>query len=264
MRRLHGRDDAHRDLPDQAARAAEVLAAGSWQAPTRPRDTAKVFHHLDAALRSVLLGALPEGSEVCFDAPTSSWAARERPAPTVNAFLRLVRHEPSTRLGGWIERRDGAGRLIAREQAPREFRSCYLVTAWDTDTAREHALLGAVLMALAAREAIPARHLPEPLAAAGLPVALAVAEPALPCAPTDIWSVLGTPPRSALDVVVTAAFVPEVDADLAGPPRRVELGVTADVPAPEAGPARSAAPEGVVRERSPRPDLRGRATRTGA
>lgn len=229
----------------------------------RPDDTARVFHHLDAALRSVLLPALPAGTEVSFAAPTSSWAARERSTPTVNAFLRLVRHEPSTRLGGWIERRDGSGRLIAREQAPREFRSCYLVTAWDTDIAREHALLGAVLTALAAQDVIPARHLPEPLAAAGFPVALAVADPALPCAPTEIWSVLDTPPRSALDVVVTAAFVPEAVADLAEPPRRIDLGVAAEVPAPEAA-APPAAPETAVRERPSTPGLRGRATRTRA
>ncbi|SDI18413.1 Protein of unknown function [Actinokineospora alba] len=189
-----------------------------------------MFHHLDSALRSLLLTAMPGDTAISFDTPTRSWAGQKRTAPTLNVFLHQVRDDAKTRLGGWVDRRDETGRVVAREQAPREYRTCYLLTAWAADVGREHSLLGAAVAVLAAHETIQAPHLPEPLVATGFPVTVSVADPALPCAGTDIWSALDIPPRCGLDLVVTTSIVPSVATDLTPPVRRIELGVADTMP----------------------------------
>ncbi|MEC3978754.1 DUF4255 domain-containing protein [Amycolatopsis sp. H20-H5] len=196
-----------------------------------------MFHHLDSALRSLLISSMPAGTEISFDTPSPAWARHERTAPALNLFLHQIRDDAKVRLGSWIERRDGAGRLVAREQAPREYRSCYLLTAWATDIDQEHSLLGSALAILAAHETIQAPYLPEALASTGFPVTVAVANPALPCAGTDLWSALDIPPRAGVDLVITVAVVPSVITDLTPPARRIELGVAGTVPAPANAPA---------------------------
>lgn len=212
-------------------------------------NTEGVFHQLDSALRSLLLGAVAEKTEISFDTPQALWAERVRRTPTINAYLHYVCEDTQARAGSWIERRDTNGRVVAREAPPRQYRVCYMLTAWAADTEREHALLGAALAALAAQETIQPPHLPQNLAESGFPVTITVADPNSPRVGPEIWSALGIPPRGALDLVLGTALVPWLVTELAPPARRIELGVTDAVRPPEGTDAAREMPETQVHER---------------
>lgn len=208
-----------------------------------------MFHHLDSALRSLLIGAIGEETEITFDTPQASWAKRVRETPTINAYLHYVYEDTQARAASWIERRDGNGRVVAREAPPRHYRVCYLLTAWAADTEREHALLGATLAALTVDDTIQPPHLPENLAEAGFPVTITVADPNSPRVGPEIWSALGIAPRGALDLVLATALVPWLVTELAPPARRIELGVTDAVPPPAVTDEGRETPEKQVHER---------------
>jgi hypothetical protein len=190
-----------------------------------------VFDEIDAALRSLFSEALPAATAVDFGAP-----GRSQPeGPLLNAFLREIREDLDARAGGWIDQRDETGRVVGRFPTPRRYRLCYLVTAWTSEVDGEHALLGSALAALAAQDTMPLRHLRGTLADAGSPVTINVADPQLPVTPSDLWSALGTAPRTALDVVITAPLVRPAVTELTRAPEEVALGVASGptVPAPE-------------------------------
>lgn len=181
-----------------------------------------MFDHLDAVLRSLLAPALPDGTQLSFDAPQAAWA--QAGGARVNAFLHHVGEDGKAR-AGFVEHRDASGRVIDRGRPPRRYRAGYSVTAWAADSAAEHALLGAVLTAFATHDTVPSQHLPEALAAPGQAVAVAVADAGLPRLTAETWSALGVPPRSTLDVVLTATLPLPEPAQLAAPPSKVKLGV---------------------------------------
>lgn len=183
-----------------------------------------MFDLLDTALRSVLSAGLPAGTRVTFASPND--ALPEHGTAAVNAWLHQVSEDPQGRVGAWLDRRDASGRIVAREKAPRIYRVGYYVTAMADDVDVEHSLLGAALAALSAHDTLAPPHLPSPMADAGLPVSLAVADPALPRLSPETWSALGVPPRSGFDVVLTAPLLPLAPPELASPPSKLSLGVS--------------------------------------
>jgi hypothetical protein len=61
----------------------------------------------------------------------------------------------------------------------------------------------------------------------------------------DLWGALGTPPRTAIEIVVTAPLLPALRTELAPPAVKLELGVSKEQPGAigaEAEPAEPAAP----------------------
>ncbi|MCS7477123.1 DUF4255 domain-containing protein [Umezawaea endophytica] len=191
-----------------------------------------MFHLLDDALESLVRSAVPGALDVRVDPPDATWARSEQDA-VVDLFLHRVVEDVEARAASWTDAVDDHGRVTARTPPRRRYRCCYLVTAWCGDRRAEHALLGAVLEALATHVRLPDEHLPDALRDNGTPVELDVAHPALPSVSAETWSALGVAPRAHLDVVLTAVLAPARSA-VAEPPSVVDLGVRRDaaVPAP--------------------------------
>ncbi|WP_170156042.1 Pvc16 family protein [Umezawaea tangerina] len=191
-----------------------------------------MLHLLDDALGSLVRSAVPGALDVRVDPPDASWA-RSGEADVVGLFLHRVVEDVDARAASWTDDVDDHGRVTARTAPRRRYRCCYLLTAWCGDRRAEHALLGAVLEALAAHVRVPDAHLPDLLRDPATPVELDVAHPALPSVTAETWSALGVAPRAHLDVVLTATATP-ARTSVAAPPAVVDLGVRrdADVPAP--------------------------------
>jgi hypothetical protein len=77
---------------------------------------------------------------------------------------------------------------------------------------------------------IPEAHLKGRLADQGLTVHIDVGVPVSGAQTWDLWSALGTPPRTALEIVVTAPVVPDLRTDLAPPAESLDLGVSKEAP----------------------------------
>ena len=198
-----------------------------------------MLHEIDAVLRSLL-----QPAELRFDAPGPSWVD----TGSLGFFLHTVREDLESRQAAWLDDRNERGRVVARRSPPRRYRFGYLVTAWAADVAAEHALLGTALAALTETDVVPVHHLTPAMRDSGLPVTIAVAHPELPAAAVELWSALGLAPRTALDVVVTAALVSPPDTDLAIAPRAVELGVASTPPARAATESTRTGPTKRIRE----------------
>lgn len=91
----------------------------------------------------------------------------------------------------------------------------------------EHELLGLLLCACAAQDALPAECLRGALAGAGEPALLR-------CSPADgrsdpgrLWTGFGLPPRAFLDLLLVVPVLPPMDRDLAPPAREIALDLTA-------------------------------------
>jgi Pvc16 N-terminal domain len=199
-----------------------------------------VIHHVDAAVTALLRSALPEGVDVRIEPFTV--ASR---GDAVVAFLHRVVEDVTARAASWSDELDERGRVVARTLPPRRYRFCYAITAWADDRAVEHARLGAVLDTLACLLHVPVECLP-PQLRSGPPIDLDVAHPDLPGLSADLWAVLGVPPRSFLDVVLSVTLTPKVITPLAPPPSEVDLGVRAPVPTP--APVSALPPQHRIRE----------------
>lgn len=195
---------------------------------------------VDRALASLLESRVAAGQrvDVAFEPPTREWAAG-RNVPTIDAYLYEIREEMTRREYGVISIRDESGAVVQRRRPMRYFQLSYLVTCWTKRTEDEHRLLASALGCLLDTEVLP---LPDSgdLAALGLPVLIAVAEPRMESrSPADLWSALGGNLKPSLDVVVTAPF-PTAPTGPVAPPVTEARGVIAhrtDIPGP-AGPVR--------------------------
>ena len=181
---------------------------------------------VDEALRALVREAVDSPDvEVVLDAPTKEWAAR-RNAPTVDVYLYDLREDLRRRTRGELTNRV-EGKVDSRYQPPRHFRLSYLVTAWTQRPEDEHRLLDAVLRNLLRTDALPAKVLAEPLAAAGARVPLFVGlPPPEDRGFADVWSALGGELKPSIDVVVDVPVLTPATLPV-GPP--VESGLVVDV-----------------------------------
>lgn len=192
----------------------------------------------DLSLANWLRSVLPPGTGVRFDAPQARWQEPGSGTPFVSLFLGDIRRDgQELPASGWSEVRDGDGRLVGRQPAPRYYRVCYAVTAWAPAPAaaegdqsqralQEHDLLGLLVDACTGADTLTDDQLTGALAEAGLPsfVRCAGDEPGLPA--QGLWSGLGIAPRAHLVLELVAPVVPPMVADLAPPARRIVLGAT--------------------------------------
>ena len=162
----------------------------------------------------------------------------------VNLFLYDVREDLDGQSSDEVDVRDGDGRVVARQRPPRKYQLSYLASAWCGDAEVEHELLGAILATVPNEQAIPESHLGGRLLEQGLPVRIKVGTPVTGANTWDLWAALGTPPRTAVEIVVTATLVPELSTELAPPAVEMELGVKKEQPgaigAPEPVPSPAA------------------------
>lgn len=178
-----------------------------------------MIHDVDRLLERIVKRDALSGSavELVFDAPTKDWVAR-RSGPTVDLYLYDIREDRERRGGPWEDRRDADGRVTGRRVPPRRFRLSYLVTAWTQRPEDEHRLLSALLAGFARSPMLKPEELEGPLADAGVPVYLDIGHSSgQDRSLAEIWSSLGGELKAALDVIVTAPLVIELDAP-AGPP----------------------------------------------
>jgi uncharacterized protein DUF4255 len=203
-----------------------------------------VIHDVDRSLTTWLGRCLPAGVTVRFASPRADWPER----PLVNGFLHDIREDTSMLAADLQPLRDADGRTTARRPPTRRYRLRYLLTAWTDDDA-EHELLGAVLSGAVSHLTIPADCLVGSLVEAGelIPVRCAPAGEK-PIAP-DLYPQLGLPPRTTLDLVVTAPLVPMAQGNLAAIPSGVDLNTTKTDGAPVAVPGNGERPRGRITER---------------
>lgn len=207
----------------------------------------------DLSLANWFEGMLPAGTGVRFDAPRADWQQRGRGSggAFLSVFLcEISRDGRDLPPSGWSEVRNGEGRLVGRQAAPRYYRLAYLVTAWaaaadaghdaSRGTIEEHELLGALVDACTNTDILEDEHLNGSLAEAGLPsfVRCAIHDPS---ATQGLWSGFGIAPRAYLVLELVAPVVPAPVTDLAPPARQIVLDAE-QLPGP--GPSDGAAASG--------------------
>jgi hypothetical protein len=147
-----------------------------------------VIHLVDRAVERFLRQAVPLAEatvDVSFNAPDRTWGAGLT-RPAVNVFLWEVTRNPSFQRSGMQQRiaDDGA---IQRRPATPVVDLHYLVTAWATELADEHQLLGNILTSILAHRRLPEEVLPDSLAGTRIGLHLADADKRVP---GEFWSAL--------------------------------------------------------------------------
>ncbi|MGH9117552.1 MAG: DUF4255 domain-containing protein [Acidimicrobiales bacterium] len=219
-------------MPFRAAGVRRSGAPPAARAPVAVARLAAVLNDVAQSLRSLIQSAVPSNGGlplISFAPPTAAWAA-DQDDPVINLFLYDVR-EDQDGLGSYeLDIRDDDGKVIGRLPPPRRYQLSYLVSAWSKDPEAEHEMLGAILVTVPDDPALPAEHLVGRLVEQGLPVRIAVGRPVAGANTWDLWSALGSPPRTAIEIVVTAPIVPGLRTDLAPPAVKLDLGVTKEPP----------------------------------
>jgi len=205
----------------------------------------------DLSLANWLKQVLPPSTGVSFDAPRADWERRKSGSAFVSAFLREVHRDPQDLpRSGWSDTRDQDGRLVGRQPTPRYYRLSFLVTAWaeaggDDETSRrtleEHELLGLLIDACTATEAIPDDQLTGALAEAGIPTFVRCAGEDAGRSAQGLWSGFGIAPHAHLELELVAPVVPAMVTELAPPARQI---VVAARQTPALGPSGEAAATG--------------------
>jgi len=214
----------------------------------------------DLSLANWLKQVLPPGTGVRFDAPRADWERRKSGSAFVSVFLRDV-HRDAQDLprSGWSDARDQNGRIVGRQPAPRYYRLSFLVTAWaeaggdgSDETSRrtleEHELLGLLVDACTAAEAIPDDQLTGALAEAGIPTFVRCAADDTGRSAQGLWSGFGIAPHAHLELELVAPVVPAMVTELAPPARQIVvrarqtpgLGRSGEAAATGSGPTESA------------------------
>ncbi|OLR92403.1 Pvc16 family protein [Actinokineospora bangkokensis] len=194
---------------------------------------------VDSSLRAWLTDELAPGTEIGFDPPglLTGIPRRPRRAGIVNLFLHAVTENLDGLPAGRVRVRDTEGRVTGSHVAHRSYHLSYLVTAWAADTTEEHELLGALIGAHTERDALHPDHLRGCLSV--LDTALPVRLGWTPAARTaELWSAVGVPMRTALDLTITAPALPARFEPPAPPVEAVHLEVHGAVAPPPEVPRR--------------------------
>ncbi|MGX7826186.1 Pvc16 family protein [Actinokineospora sp. 24-640] len=193
---------------------------------------------IDSSIRAWLAAELSPGTEIGFDPPGLLAGIQRRPrrAAIVNAFLYAVRENLDGVPAARVTVRGTDGRVTGTLSPLRSYHLSYLITAWAADTAEEHELLGAVIGAHAEQDSLGPDFLCGSLhdLDTALPVRVGWAPGARGL---DMWSALGVPMRTALDLTVTAPALPSRIKAAAPPVEAVDLELY-DVHQPVAAPRR--------------------------
>lgn len=193
---------------------------------------------LDESLEEFLRGVVPlERGEVdlAFDTPDSEWGTGIT-RPTVNLFLWDVRRSLDENESG-RERVATSDGSAWRQRPPRvAFR--YLCTAWTSEIADQHRLLGGLLIALLGHSQIPQQYLQGHLVDLDPLPTLRIARPDGKDF-AEFWPAVEGKLRAGLDLIVTATVDPSVIVP-AGPPTGELATVLADQSEPGRTSRRSA------------------------
>jgi hypothetical protein len=184
---------------------------------------------VDASLRAMLEAEFAKGTAIRFDPPTPEWSDALK-GSTVDLFLYDVTEDIERRSADWEDRRGDDGRLTGRQPPVRFYRLSYLVSAWGKTTEDEHALLSGVMRACLLGEVLLPQFckgtLAEEESRVLVRLCLPLAQP--PARAHDLWSSLGQPARSSLELAIVAPLRPVLDTDLAAPAEEITLDMKTD------------------------------------
>jgi hypothetical protein len=201
-------------------------AAATLSAPRAAGETRDVLADLASSLREWLTAELSPGTVIGFDPPhvLAGMARRPQRAGIVNVFLYGITEDLDGIPAARVRVLNDEGRLTGTVAPARNYHLTYLVTAWAADTEEEAELLGAVIGAHAERDALGGEHLRGCLREldTALPVRLGWTPGGRG---HDLWSALGVPMRTALDLTVTAPVQPSRLRPPAPPVKTAELDV---------------------------------------
>ena len=177
---------------------------------------------LDRSLEAFLRRAVPLPAsqiDVMFGAPDRDWSA-QRNRPTVGLFLYSIIPATTRAASGLRERRVG-GDLVRERELP-TMALTYVVTAWVSDPADEHRLLGDLMRTIASNSELPVQDrdaaLPFPTERLAMSLVGEKDRPRF-----DGWGPLGVSPRVSLDLTVYLPAGPPVSMDTAEPPTTVDI-----------------------------------------
>jgi hypothetical protein len=196
-----------------------------------------VIQLVDRAVERFLRQSVPldEGAvDVSFDAPDRTWGA-SLTRPAVNVFLWEVARNPAYLRSGMQQRVAPEGAIERRPATP-VVDLHYLITAWATELADEHQLLGAVLNTILAHNRLPDEVLLDSLQGVRVGVALAPYEKRVP---GEFWSALDGRLKPGLQLELNLPVEVFEWQATAQPAEAVNLSVSrlSDRPAPAADPA---------------------------
>ena len=182
---------------------------------------------LEEFLRAVI--PLPRGEvDLAFETPDSEWGTAIT-RPTVNLFLWDIRRSLDENEAGRERIPTPAG--SAWRQRPPRIAFRYLCTAWTTEIADQHRLLGGLLTALLGHSQLPAQFLQGHLADLDPLPTLRIARPDGKDF-AEFWPAVEGKLRAGLDLIVTATVDPEVLVP-AGPPTGELATVLSDTTEPD-------------------------------
>lgn len=174
-----------------------------------------MIQDVDDTLRELLVqkGSIdPTLVDIRFELPNKEWVATVT-KPTLNLFLYDVRENRELRSAQrTLTRADDVTGTLTR--APVRMDLSYLITAWTTDVADEHQLLGGVLTTLLRFPLLPAEVLKGSLPAQPLPVQAWIAQPDRIPNPWEFWGHVDHGMKAGLNFVVTTSIVPFAGGDV--------------------------------------------------
>ena len=203
-----------------------------------------MIHTIDKSLERFLRDSVPlpeESIDVSFDAPDRTWGAAVT-RPTINIFLWEICRNPDRPGGGGMEQRVRNGDVQRRRGLP-VVDLHYFVTAWATESADEHQLLGSLISCVLSNDQLPVEVLPDELAESRIRLALSSHDTHMS---PDFWSALDGRMKPGLQLELSLP----IDAfqwRSASPPA-AEIGLTVE---PRPAPSVSTAPTGDTAAESP-------------
>lgn len=190
-------------------------------------DTSGVLADVDDSLAAWLRTALPDGTRIDFGSPAAliDYRRTGRSPCTVNLFLHDIVEDVTGLATSSVYVRGTDGRVRGTQTPLRQYRLSYLITAWATDAAEEHRVLGLILAAHSGQDVLTADWLHGGLRE--LNIAIPVRLGAHQGGPTEpaTWAALGIPARTSIELSVIAPVPPVLHTDIAPPVRQVGLDV---------------------------------------
>jgi hypothetical protein len=173
-----------------------------------------VIHDVDDTLRELLVqkGAIDlDRIDIRFELPNKEWAATVT-KPTINLFLYQVRENHELRDNRVTFVRNGDTGVQTRP--PVRIDLSYLITAWTTDVADEHQLLGTVLTTLLQFPFVPEDVLKGSLQTQPLPLQAWIAQPDRVPNPWEFWGHVDHGMKAGLNLVLTMSVQPSPATDV--------------------------------------------------
>jgi hypothetical protein len=168
-----------------------------------------VIPDIDDTLKALLVQKVPidtSAIDVTHDMPGPDWS-KKLSRPTINLYLYDIRENVELKSNEPYLTR-GVGNSGSLRRAPVRIDLTYLITAWTTEIADEHLLLGQILTTLPRFPTLPEDVLQGSLRDQPLPLLAWIARPEHTRNAFDLWGHLEHRMKTSLSYVITASVQP--------------------------------------------------------